>query len=141
MINIRKATEEDAQTLVRMFTDMFSRKVKSAEIIKDNMIKGKSEYYLAFVDEKPVGAIQIIFKKDDCKLESINTQEKRKGYGSELIKFSENLARERGYKKIWCISNERHKAKGFYEKSNWELEKYVVDYSPGRNVYIFSKKL
>jgi len=60
----------------------------------------------------------------------INQELRRKGYGTKIISYCENLAREKGLKKILCLvepldkSLSKNELKCFYKKNGFYFEKY-----------------
>ena len=141
MINIKHANEGDNQILAQIFRVLFSEELKSEEKIRKNIKNGKMKYYLGFVDTRPIGAITLKFDKSECELKAIAVNEKGKGYGTELLSFAENVAKEDQCTKIWCTSLVQHGVKDFYLKHGWLLEKFIKDFYPGKDSCKFSKSL
>jgi predicted GNAT family N-acyltransferase len=83
---------------------------------KNNMLIG------AFEDDQMLGCCMLVEEKaDTCRLRqmAVLNNLQGKGIGSALMTFAENLARDRGYKKIFMHA--RKPSVGFYEKMGYKL--------------------
>jgi len=135
--NIIKATKNDAKTLERIFSIFYRAELKwSKDKIIDKMRQGR-EYYIIVEN----GAIELKFENMKCELVAIATNPQRRGRGSQLVQFAENLARERNCKKIWCYTLEVNQASEFYRKMGWIKEEFIPDFFDGYGCFKFGKEL
>jgi predicted GNAT family N-acyltransferase len=77
----------------------------------------------AFEEEKMLGCCLLTkIDADTIRLRQMAVQNnlQGKGIGASLMSFAENLARDRGYKKL--IMHARKVAVGFYEKQGYKIE-------------------
>jgi GNAT superfamily N-acetyltransferase len=143
-MTIAKASKEDSKTLESIFSILYRPKPKwSNNTITRNMDREDYKYFILTENEEPLGAISLRFEGYDCELEAIAVDEKNqgKGYGSELVRFTEGLAKGRGFHKVWCYSLEIYEAEGFYEKHGWKKEGFVPEVIDGHGCFKFSKRL
>lgn len=80
------------------------------------------EYYIhlaGFLNNKIVASAMLVPEGDACKMKqvAVDINLQSKGIGSELVKFSEKIAIDHGFKKIHCHA--RHYAVEFYKKNNF----------------------
>ena len=122
-------------------TSVKDRIILSGVEIRKNIISGKREYYIGYIENQPVGAITLKFDDNQCELKAITTKDKGKGYGSKLLTIAEDVAKEKQCTKIWCTSLVQHGVKDFYLKHGWILEKFIKDFYPGKDSCKFSKSL
>jgi N-acetylglutamate synthase-like GNAT family acetyltransferase len=141
MMTIKKAIEKNSQILAQIFSVLYSKEIKSEGKIKQNIIGGKKEYYIGFLDNQPIGALSLKFGDKQCELEAIVVKDKGRGHGSQLLKFAEDLAKKRKCNKIWCLSLVQHGVKDFYKKHGWVEEDFIRDLHPGEDCFKFSKHL
>lgn len=142
-MNIAKCCVDDALILEGLFSVLYKPELKwSRELIEQEIRNGKKVYFIALEDEV-LGAFGIEFGEKEAKFGpiSVKPRHQKKGVGSQLIRFAENLARGRGLTRIWCHSLERYHAEGFYEYHGWKMEKFIRDFWGGQNCYLFSKEL
>ena len=136
-----QAKEENGQTLTNLFKVLYKPESRwSEQVIRQNIQKGKYEYWIIF-DDEPVGVISLKFPDSTCEVEAIAVSDPWKGYGSKLIEFAEELAKKRGCETIWCHSLELYQAGKFYKKLGWLEEYFMPDYWDGQHCYKYSKSL
>jgi len=139
-MRIRKASPEDAEILEGIFSSLCEPEKKwSRERILEK-IGGIREFYLISEEDKQ-GAIELRFDGNQCELVAIATNPRGNGLGSQLIGFTEELARKKHCHQIWCYTLDENKATGFYKKMGWEKEDYLPDFWEDQGCYKFSKKL
>ncbi len=97
----------------------------------------KKEYYIL----ENTGAIELEFTNDKCELVAIAVNPKRKGYGSKLLHFAEELSKRKGCKTIWCYTLDINNATEFYIKKGWKEEKHIPEFFDGHGCFKFSKVL
>ena len=110
-----------------------------------------AEYYLVYNESQLVGFVGLYYEKVD--LESawlgwfgVKEEFRRQHYGTRIIKFFEDLAKEKGYKyvRLYTDKNNNDVAIKFYEKCGYFAEKYENkddQKSLETEVLIFSKSL
>jgi predicted GNAT family N-acyltransferase len=102
---------------------------------KDNLLIG------AFEDDQIMGCCMLVEEKPQTvrlRQMAVVNDLQGKGYGKVLMQFAENLARDRGYKKI--TMHARKNALGFYEKMGYkkvgqEFEEITIPH------YVMEKEL
>jgi predicted GNAT family N-acyltransferase len=97
------------------------RKPLGLEFTAEELDKEKHEILVgAFEDDDMLGCCMVVKESDtDCRLRQmavVNTL-RGKGIGRALMTFAENIARDRGFKKM--IMHARKTALGFYEKQGY----------------------
>ncbi len=100
-----------------------------------NQQKGGNTYVIAFLDDEPVGHLDLIWdpsssqeavikQLNDCpELNAIVvvTELRSQGIGSRLISFAEGLAAERGYCRVCLgVATNNPRAKSLYERVGYE---------------------
>lgn len=84
---------------------------------KDNIL------IAAFEDERMLGCCMLVEEKPDVvrlRQMAVLNMLQGKGIGRALMNFAENIARDRGYKKV--IMHARSNATGFYEKVGYKIK-------------------
>jgi predicted GNAT family N-acyltransferase len=85
--------------------------------------KEKDDILIAAFEDDKILACCMLTKQDDknVKLRQMAVQNnlQGKGIGASLLSFAENLARDRGYKKL--MMHARKTALGFYEKLGYKI--------------------
>ncbi len=90
---------------------------------KDDLVKEDKDYHLGLFDGDKLLACQILTftDGDNAKLRQVAVDDvvQGKGFGAQLQQFGENLAREKGCKKMYCHA--RKTAVAFYEKADFTV--------------------
>lgn len=110
------------QQMVNLRIDIL-RKPLGLTFTKEELDREKDEILIgAFEDEKMLGCCMLI-KEDEkaCRLRqmAVLNNLQGKGIGRALMIFAENIARDRGYKKI--NMHARKTAVGFYERLGYKV--------------------
>jgi len=99
------------------------RKPLGLHFTKEELEQEKHEILIgAFEDDKMLGCCMLVKSSEKtCRLRQMAVINKLqgKGIGKALMTFAENLARDRGYKKI--IMHARKSAIGFYERLGYNV--------------------
>lgn len=94
------------------------RKPLGLQFTQEELDREKDEILIgAFEDDQMLGCCMLVRETDtECRLRQMAVQNtlRGKGVGSALMNFAENIARDRGFKKI--IMHARASALGFYQK-------------------------
>lgn len=89
---------------------------------EDELLKEKNDILIAAFDEDILMGCCVLCKNGDESIRlrqmAVDLQMQRNGIGASIIFFAENLARDKGYKKI--IMHARQTAAGFYEKFGFQ---------------------
>ena len=108
--------------MIQMRNDIL-RKPLGLSFTPDELEKEKNEILIgAFEDDKMLGCCMLIKQdKEVVRLRqmAVLNNLQGKGIGRALMSFAENIARDRGYKKI--IMHARKTAIGFYEKLGYQV--------------------
>src|SRR2546423_8841541 len=101
--------------------DEILRKPLGLTFTKDELEEEKNNLHIvAYEDERMLGCCMLVEEDAETvrlrQMAVINDLQ-GKGIGRALMQFAENLARDRGYKKI--IMHARKNATGFYEKMSY----------------------
>ncbi len=110
------------QQMVQLRNDIL-RKPLGLTITPDELEKEKEEILIgAFEDEKMLGCCMLIKTEPSVvrlrQMAVLNTLQ-GKGIGKALMQFAENIARDRGFRKI--TMHARKSATGFYEKLGYQV--------------------
>jgi ribosomal protein S18 acetylase RimI-like enzyme len=110
------------QQMVQLRNDIL-RKPLGLYFTPEELEKEKEEILIgAFDDDKMLGCCMLI-KADPSTVRlrqmAVLNNLQGKGIGRALMQFAENIARDRGYKKI--IMHARKSAAGFYEKLGYQI--------------------
>ena len=143
-MEIQKGTITDAPTLEQLFSILYKPELKwSREIILEEIQTGEKDYYLALDDNETVGAFGIKFNDSSAKFGplAIRDKNRKKGVGSKLLRFAEELAREKGLSRIWCYSFEKYNVANFYQNNGWVEEDFIQDFWDGQNCFVYGKEL
>lgn len=155
MTTIRRATEEDIQTLSERFLHFLDD--KNGKIYQENVVRfgipdeyvrkafaegtllkaatsGKAVFYIALEDDEIAGFAQTIQQDPDTgELDRIVVfpSHERKGIGTQLLKQAVEDLRKKGTKTIVVNAgkNETH-ARRFYEKNGFQLVKETSVQAP-----------
>ena len=109
----------------------YYEKTFSVQKIEKSMENPNNKYWIAFVDDLPVGYAKLKLESKSSFIESNNTCQLQKIYvlkdfismkiGFELQNQLLNTARELGYKQIWLsVLNSNDRAINFYKKNEFE---------------------
>ena len=122
--------------------DEILRKPLGLSFYKEELEKEKSNLHIAaYEDERMLGCCMLI-EEDPATVRlrqmAVRNDLQGKGVGKALMQFAENLARDRGYKKI--TMHARREASGFYEKMGYkkigrEFEEITIPH------YVMEKEL
>ena len=113
---------KEYQQMVHLRNEIL-RKPLGLEFTPEELEKEKDEILIgAFEDEKMLGCCMLIrVDKSTVRLRqmAVLNNLQGKGIGRALMQFAENIARDRGYRKI--IMHARKSAIGFYEKLGYQV--------------------
>jgi len=140
----QRGTTTDAPTLEQLFSVLYKPELKwSEEKIREEIKSGEKDYYLALDNNEIVGAFGISFDDSSAKFGPLAVKDKnrKRGVGSKLLSFAEELARGRGLSRIWCYSLERYNVANFYQNNGWVEERFIQDFWDGQNCFVYAKKL
>jgi predicted GNAT family N-acyltransferase len=108
------------EQMVRL-RDEILRKPLGLSFTKDELEKEKSNLHIvAYEDERMLGCCMLIEEDPQTvrlRQMAVRNDLQGKGIGKALMQFAENLARDRGYKRI--TMHARKDASGFYEKMGY----------------------
>src|SRR5579862_21144 len=147
---VRKAMRKD----IRHIMALIKPSIQEEQLVKrtrGNVDKHLGEYYVFEIDNNIVGLISLRAYPDQKMVElaslTVNPAHEHRGIGTKLALFLENLAREQGAEKIFCLSTQaftffQHKL-GYAEGTPEDLpasrrEKYEQS---GRNSKVLVKTL
>ncbi|MBU2503521.1 MAG: GNAT family N-acetyltransferase [Nanoarchaeota archaeon] len=140
-MRVRKANEDDAPVLEKIFSSLYKPEKKWSEgRIREKMKTGRREYYL-LVEEIGQGAIELEWGVNECELVAIAAHPRGKGIGSRLITFAEDLALDKSCHKIWCYTLDTNHSEGFYSRRKWEQEDYLPNFLGEQGCFKFFKEL
>ena len=108
--------------MVQLRNDIL-RKPLGLNLTQEELEKEKDQILIgAFEDEKMLGCCMLI-RLDDSQVRlrqmAVLNNLQGKGIGRALIQFAENIARDRGYKKI--TMHARKAVSGFFEKLGYQV--------------------
>lgn len=110
------------QQMVQLRNDILRKPLKLT-LTPEELAKEKDEILIgAFEEEKMLGCCMlIIVDRSTVRLRqmAVLNNLQGKGIGRALMQFAENIARDRGFKKI--IMHARKSAAGFYEKLGYQV--------------------
>ena len=113
-------TEEYRQMLA--LRDAILRKPLGLHFDSDELENEKKNLHIAaFEDDQMLGCCMLVQENDETvrlRQMAVMNDLQGKGIGRALMQFAENLARDRGYKKI--SMHARKNAAGFYEKMGYK---------------------
>ena len=110
------------QQMVQLRNDILRKPLKLT-LTPEELEKEKDEILIgAFEEEKMLGCCMLIIVDPSTvrlRQMAVSNNLQGKGIGRALMQFSENIARDRGFKKI--IMHARKSAAGFYEKLGYQI--------------------
>jgi ribosomal protein S18 acetylase RimI-like enzyme len=110
------------QQMVQLRNDILRKPLKLT-LTPDELAKEKDEILIgAFEEEKMLGCCMLIIVDPTTvrlRQMAVLNNLQGKGIGRALMQFAENIARDRGFKKI--IMHARKSAAGFYEKLGYQV--------------------
>lgn len=113
---------KEYQQMLNLRNDIL-RKPLGLTFTPEELEKEKDEILIgAFEEEKMLGCCMLIRSdKDTVRLRqmAVLNNLQGKGIGRALMQFAENIARDRGYRKI--VMHARKSATGFYEKLGYQV--------------------
>jgi len=106
---IRPARKKDAQTIVKLI----AQGVANEELLKRTRVgieKQISDYYIFEIDHNPVGCVAMHPFPEEAKAELacllVAGSYENRGVGRKLIAYVETLAKQRGYRELFCLSTQ-----------------------------------
>lgn len=102
--------------------DEILRKPLGLEFTEEFLSLDKDNFHLGIVEgEKLIATLSLAIGNDYLKMRQVAVSSKiqSQGLGSKLVEYSEEFAREKGYKKI--VLHARDVAKKFYLKNNYKV--------------------
>lgn len=129
------------EQMVKLRDDIL-RKPLGLSFTKDELDREKNNLHIvAYEDERMLGCCMLIEEDPQTvrlRQMAVMNDLQGKGIGKALMQFAENLARDRGYKKI--TMHARRDASGFYEKMGYrrvgrEFEEITIPH------YVMEKEL
>ncbi|MFH1377082.1 MAG: GNAT family N-acetyltransferase [Candidatus Woesearchaeota archaeon] len=139
---IQKAIDSDSEVLKQLFSILYKPELKWTKEKISKKIKSKEkEYYLVLDKKEVLGAFGIKFEDFEAKFGplAVKPEFQKNKIGSKLLRFAEELTKEKGLKKIWCHSLEIYNAENFYKKNGWKEEEFIKNFWDGQNCFVFSK--
>lgn len=113
---------KEYQQMVQLRNDIL-RKPLGLSFEKEELEREKDEILIgAFEEDKMLGCCMLIKADPGCvrlRQMAVLNNLQGKGVGRALMQFAENIARDRGYRKI--IMHARKSAIGFYEKLGYQV--------------------
>ena len=110
------------QQMVQLRNDILRKPLKLT-LTPDELAREKDEILIgAFEEEKMLGCCMLIIVDPGTvrlRQMAVLNNLQGKGIGRALMQFAENIARDRGFKKI--IMHARKSAAGFYEKLGYQV--------------------
>ncbi|HET9277896.1 MAG TPA: GNAT family N-acetyltransferase [Flavitalea sp.] len=110
------------QQMVQLRNDILRKPLKLT-LTPEELAKEKDEILIgAFEEEKMLGCCMLIIVDSSTvrlRQMAVLNNLQGKGIGRALMQFAENIARDRGFKKI--IMHARKSAAGFYEKLGYQV--------------------
>lgn len=78
--------------------------------------------FVAEVDGRPVGLLTYRLEGDECEIITHNSLAGHGGIGSCLLAAVRKLAREKGCRRLWCITtNDNTQAVRFYQRRDFDM--------------------
>jgi amino-acid N-acetyltransferase len=106
---IRRIFKKD----VRAITSLIRQSVKSEELIRrsrSEILEHLEDYWLLEIDRTPVASVALHVYPEDASGELaclyVSRSHENQGYGRKLMSFVENLAREKGLRKLFALSTQ-----------------------------------
>jgi GNAT superfamily N-acetyltransferase len=100
------------------------RKPLSLSFSPEDLEKEKNDILIGAFDEDRILACCILTRYDEerCKLKqmAVHRSQQGKGVGGQLLNFAENVARDKGYRRM--VMHARKTAVGFYEKLGYSAK-------------------
>ncbi len=100
------------------------RKPLGLTFTKEDLDAEKNDILIGFFDEEKLEGCCILTKEDEKTVRlrqmAVLSGLQGKGIGRVIMSFAENIARDRGFKKL--NMHARKSAQGFYEKLGYQLE-------------------
>jgi len=115
-------SSKEYQQMINLRNEIL-RKPLNLSFLKDELDKEKNDILIGVFDEdKILGCCLLtIVDKTSVRLRQMAVQNnlQGKGIGASMMNYAENIARDRGYKKL--IMHARKTAIGFYEKLGYKV--------------------
>ena len=131
-MNIRPAELKDKEEILKTIGLLYINMpdfVWSTEPFIEKQIKN-AEYFLLEFENKIVGIISLKKKKDQIHIETLAVikEFQKKGFGSKLIEFAKQFAKENGFKVLQAYSFVEYQAEKFYKKLGFKKLDYFGYY-------------
>lgn len=147
---IRRIFKKD----VRAVMTLIRQSVEDEEITRRtraDIISRIEDYWILEIDRSPIGCVAVHVHPEESLAEMaclyVSKTHENKGYGSKLMAFAENLAREKGVSKLYALSTRAVnylQQKGGYSEAGAEIlpeDRRVRYEGSGRNSKILLKEL
>ncbi len=106
---IRPAAKKDARAIVKLI----AQSAENDELLKrtrSGIEKQIQDYHVLEIDHNPVGCVALHPYIDEAKAElaclAVSPLHENQGIGRKLMAYVENLARERGFRELFCLSTQ-----------------------------------
>ncbi|HEY5743002.1 MAG TPA: amino-acid N-acetyltransferase [Terrimicrobiaceae bacterium] len=139
---------------VRPVMALIRQSVQSEELVRrtrSDILERLEDYWLLEVDRTPVACVAVHVYPKEAAAELaclyVSKAHEHQGYGQKLMAFAENLAREKGLKRIFALSTQAfsylQQKGGFFETSAEALppERRLKYEASGRKAKILSKPI
>ncbi|HEY5811807.1 MAG TPA: amino-acid N-acetyltransferase [Terrimicrobiaceae bacterium] len=139
---------------VRPVMALIRQSVQSEELVRrtrSDILERLEDYWLLEVDRTPVACVAVHVYPKEAAAELaclyVSKAHENQGYGRKLMAFAENLAREKGLKRIFALSTQAfsylQQKGGFFETSAEALppERRLKYEASGRKAKILSKPI
>lgn len=131
-MNIRKIEQTDITWVAQVFTNLWgsTRMISRGKLVELESLEGFIAEERKDFGENPrskeegrkVGLITYVVTGQECEIMSINSLTPGKGIGSQLLVAVEQIAKEKGCKKLVVITtNDNTKAVEFYKKNGFTI--------------------
>lgn len=145
---VRQLEEDDISEML----SMIGRSVRNTHLVPRTYEEVRDRlgaYYVMEVDENVVGCVALYEYSDCAEVACLYVKRSHEGigYGAEMVEFLHEIAREKGIKKVFALSN---RAAEFFQQrlgySSMKLEdlpdtRYQLLLKSGRNSQAFTKDL
>jgi len=130
--SIRPARKFDAPTILKLIANG----VEAEELIKRTRAgieRQIGDYFLFEIDRNPAGCVAMHGYPESGKAElaclAVHENYENRGIGRKLVKFVEDLARQRGYKELVCLSTQTF---AWFQQKGGFAEGSAADLPPTR---------
>lgn len=120
----------------RKFYGQEPNKVLAQTFLKDRMERGESVVFVAYVNQLPVGFVQLFTTFSSVTLEPfyilndlyVDSNVRGHGVGSQLLEKAKEHCLHMGYKGLALETAKDNPAQNLYEKLNWEKDTQYLHY-------------